>query len=113
MSGGGFTCIACGGFKYRQTPVQGRKEDVFCQDCYENGAMEIHYQRTAPSNFGIKPGLHEVLTSIHEAEFPGCDFKEWLDYNGGSEELAAAAMQAYMTRVWREHYQRITGEPWL
>lgn len=109
-----FTCAACGGFKYNQTPVmRGGPHDLICQDCYENGAMDA--PGTVPMLRARKPGLHEVLLSIFGDCFynKGYSFADWIAYNGGSEENTAAILQQYERQLWRDHYRLVTGEDWV
>lgn len=110
-----FTCAACGGFKYNQTSVIRKgPHDLICQDCYENGALGAAGSVAMP-RASKKPGLHEVLASIRDA-YAGTsiDLSDWLYKVTATtdEEKAAEWIQRYHCDIWKEHYQKITGEPW-
>lgn len=113
-----FTCAACGGQKYNHTPTVGPPpgRELFCEDCYANGALDTFYQPQAlqrQRSQGGKPGLHEVLMSVWEADYAAySSFEGWVTHNGGSEEATAKAVQDYLPNIWQQHYHKITGEYW-
>lgn len=108
-----FTCCTCNGFKHQQPPYFLPSSDAaVCTECYENNINNF------PPRASTKPGLTEVLRSIHQAEYSGYPFTDWvLANNDGrwgeeAEERLRDQLIKYMEDVWREHYLKITGEEW-
>lgn len=109
-----FTCEACGGFQYEKLKYLLRNPDlIVCKECYDNNPVSQLF-KTNWGTFTKKPGLHEVLASIHDAHAgTSIDLSDWLYKVTATtdEEKAAEWIQRYYCDIWKEHYQKITGEP--
>ena len=106
-----FTCATCNGFQYLKIPFFGHHSSMMaiCEECYLNAAPSANFGGRHP-----KPGLHEVVKSIWEAEYKPftTNYKEWIKANGADEEDVARQLQEHRLGLWREFYHKVTGEYW-